>query len=66
MDPMDVDDFQAVLESCGVDVWTFIEMAISMAAADYGAELKSQRDGIVERLYARATSASLSGEQPQC
>jgi hypothetical protein len=35
-------------------------------AVDYGAELKSRRDGIVERLYARATSASASasGEQP--
>jgi hypothetical protein len=66
MTTMDVDDFRAVLESCGVDVWTFIETAISVAAADYGAELKSQRDGIVERLYAGATSASASGEQPRC
>ncbi|KAE7998245.1 hypothetical protein FH972_002809 [Carpinus fangiana] len=63
---MDVDDFRAVLESCGVDVWTFIETAISVAAADYGAELKSRRDGIVERLYAGAISASASGEQPRC
>ncbi|KAE8037364.1 hypothetical protein FH972_009957 [Carpinus fangiana] len=63
---MDVDDFWAVLESYGVDVWTFIETMISVAAADYGTELKSWRDGIVERLYAGATSASAIGEQPRC
>jgi hypothetical protein len=61
MTTMDVDDFRAMFESCGVDVWTFIEMAISVAAADYSAELKSRRDGIVERLYAGATLASASG-----
>jgi hypothetical protein len=62
---MDVDDFWAVLESCSVDVWTFIETVILVAAADYSAELKSQRDGIVERLYTGVTSASASGEQPR-
>ncbi|KAJ4950057.1 hypothetical protein NE237_026889 [Protea cynaroides] len=35
----------------GVDVWTFIETAISVASLDYGNELKNRRDGIVERLY---------------
>jgi hypothetical protein len=59
---MNMDDFQAVLESYA---WTFIEM-ISVAVADYGAELKSWRDGIMERLYTGTTSASASGEQPRC
>jgi hypothetical protein len=64
---MDVDDFRVVLESCGVDVWTFIETAIAVAAADYGAELKRRRDGIVERLYAgTSSSSSAAAEQPRC
>ena len=41
-----------VLETLGVDVWTFIETTILMASMDYGSELKQRRDGIVERLYA--------------
>jgi len=36
---MDVDDFRVVLESCGVDVWTFIETAIAVAR-DRGAALR--------------------------
>lgn len=55
---MDADDFRAVLDSCGVDVWAFIETAIEVAAADYGGELKRRRDGIVERLYAGASSVA--------
>jgi hypothetical protein len=66
MTTIDVDDFRAVLERCGMDVWTFIEMKISVATTDYGVELKSRRDRIVERLYTRATSALVSREQPQC
>lgn len=58
---MDLDDFRAVLESCGVDVWTFIDTAIEVASLDYGGELKHRRDGIVERLY----SAS-SPSEPRC
>ena len=53
---MDIDDFRTVLESSGVDVWTFIETAISVASMDYGSELKRRRDGIVERLYAATAS----------
>ena len=53
---MDIDDFRTVLESSGVDVWTFIETAISVASMDYGSELKQRRDGIVERLYAATAS----------
>lgn len=64
---MDVEDFRVVLESCGVDVWTFIETAIAVAAADYGAELKLRRDGIVERLYAGpSSSSSAPAEQARC
>ncbi|KAF3952898.1 hypothetical protein CMV_021595 [Castanea mollissima] len=53
---MDIDDFRTVLESSGVDVWTFIETAISVASMDYGSELKQRRDGIVERLYTATAS----------
>ncbi|XP_030975523.1 probable mediator of RNA polymerase II transcription subunit 26c isoform X2 [Quercus robur] len=53
---MDIDDFRTILESSGVDVWTFIETAISVASMDYGSELKQRRDGIVERLYAATAS----------
>ena len=45
-----------VLETSGVDVWTFIEIAISVVSMDYGSELKQRRDGIVERLYAATAS----------
>ncbi|GLT44047.1 hypothetical protein SLA2020_179650 [Shorea laevis] len=48
---MDLDDFRSILESAGVDVWTFIDTAILVASVDYGQELKQRRDGIVERLY---------------
>ncbi|KAK8612110.1 hypothetical protein V6N13_092229 [Hibiscus sabdariffa] len=49
---MDLDDFRSVLETAGVDVWTFIDTAILVASLDHGQELKQRRDGIVERLYA--------------
>ncbi|KAK4774018.1 hypothetical protein SAY87_029037 [Trapa incisa] len=49
---MDLDDFRAVLESSGVDVWTFLDTAITVASSDCLNELKRRRDGIVERLYA--------------
>uniref|UniRef100_A0A2N9I249 TFIIS N-terminal domain-containing protein n=1 Tax=Fagus sylvatica TaxID=28930 RepID=A0A2N9I249_FAGSY len=62
---MDLEDFRAVLESSGVDVWTFIETAIAVASVDYGSELKQRRDGIVERLYA-ATASFSTNEQSRC
>ncbi|KAJ8769550.1 hypothetical protein K2173_005153 [Erythroxylum novogranatense] len=49
---MDLDDFRSILESSGVDVWTFIDTALVVASLDYGGELKQRRDSIVERLYA--------------
>ncbi|XWS08318.1 hypothetical protein CRYUN_Cryun41cG0069200 [Craigia yunnanensis] len=54
---MDLDDFRSVLETAGVDVWTFIDTAILVASLDYGQELKQRRDGIVERLYATSVVA---------
>ncbi|XP_068659028.1 probable mediator of RNA polymerase II transcription subunit 26c isoform X2 [Aristolochia californica] len=51
---MDLDDFRSILRDSGVDLWTFIETAISLASADFPMELQSRRDGIVERLYTGA------------
>lgn len=49
---MDLDDFRSILDTAGVDVWTFIDTAILVASLDFGHELKRRRDDIVERLYA--------------
>eukprot|EP00262_Sarcandra_glabra_P013339 TRINITY_DN3672_c0_g1_i1.p1 TRINITY_DN3672_c0_g1~~TRINITY_DN3672_c0_g1_i1.p1 ORF type:complete len:237 (+),score=26.58 TRINITY_DN3672_c0_g1_i1:302-1012(+) len=49
---MDLDDFRSILRSSGVDLWTLMDTAISIASTDYQNELKVRRDGIVERLYA--------------
>lgn len=49
---MDLDDFRSILDTAGIDVWTFIDTAILVASLDYGQELKQRRDNIVERLYA--------------
>ncbi|XP_010252356.1 PREDICTED: probable mediator of RNA polymerase II transcription subunit 26c [Nelumbo nucifera] len=48
---MNFDDFRSILRNSGVDVWTFIDTAISVASLDYKNELKDRRDGIIERLY---------------
>ncbi|KAJ8557373.1 hypothetical protein K7X08_002998 [Anisodus acutangulus] len=48
---MDLDEFRLILSESKVDVWTIIDAAISVAAIDYGDELKHRRDGIVEKLY---------------
>lgn len=53
---MDLDDFRSILETAGVDVWTFIDTAIDVASMDYAGELRRRRDGIVERLYASTTA----------
>ena len=49
---MDYDDLRTIVQSSGVDVFTFIDAAIAVAAADEGGELRRRRDGIVEKLYA--------------
>ena len=55
---MDLDDFRSILDTAGVDVWLFIDTAITVASLDCGDELRRRRDGIMERIYA-ATSAPL-------
>ncbi|KAI4365501.1 hypothetical protein MLD38_021481 [Melastoma candidum] len=55
---MDLDDFRTVLESSGVDVWTFIDTAITVASMDCSDELRYRRDGIVERLFAATLPAA--------
>ncbi|KAK1263428.1 putative mediator of RNA polymerase II transcription subunit 26c [Acorus gramineus] len=49
---MDLDDLRSVLIDGGLDLWDLIDAAVSVAAADHPIELRSRRDGIVERLYA--------------
>ncbi|KAL3840112.1 hypothetical protein ACJIZ3_024703 [Penstemon smallii] len=55
---MDLDDFRSFILDSGLDVWTWIDMAISLASSDYENELKNRRDGIIQRLYAPAFSKS--------
>lgn len=55
---LDLDDFRAILDTTGVDVWTFIDTAMEVASLDYGNQLKNRRDGIVERLYALTSPPS--------
>ncbi|KAF9666031.1 hypothetical protein SADUNF_Sadunf16G0186600 [Salix dunnii] len=55
---MNIDDFRSILESSGVDVWTFIDTAIDVASLDFGSELKRRRDDIVARLFAASSSCS--------
>ncbi|KAL1543697.1 putative mediator of RNA polymerase II transcription subunit 26c isoform X1 [Salvia divinorum] len=49
---MDLNDFRSFISDSGVDVWTCIDMSISVASADHQIELRSRRDGIVEKLFA--------------
>ncbi|XP_057766117.1 probable mediator of RNA polymerase II transcription subunit 26c isoform X2 [Salvia miltiorrhiza] len=51
---MDSDEFRAILSRSGVGIWALIDAAIGFASSDYGDELRSRRDGIVESLYAPA------------
>ncbi|PIA47759.1 hypothetical protein AQUCO_01400394v1 [Aquilegia coerulea] len=48
---MDLDDFRSILRNSGVDIWTLIDTAISIASEDYRNEIRDRRDAIVERLY---------------
>ena len=50
---MDEEILGKVLNSLGVDLWSLIDSAISVAVRDHGNELKLRRDGIVEQLYSR-------------
>ncbi|OIT30537.1 PREDICTED: probable mediator of RNA polymerase II transcription subunit 26c [Nicotiana attenuata] len=49
---MELDEFRLMLENSSVDLWTFIDTAISVAILDHENELLSRRDAIVEKLYA--------------
>ncbi|PIN23159.1 hypothetical protein CDL12_04123 [Handroanthus impetiginosus] len=53
---MDLNEFRAFILDSGLDVWTWIDMAISVASHDHENELKSRRDQIVQKLYAPAFS----------
>lgn len=57
---MDRDDLKSILLSAGVSLWTLIETAIGVAAAEHGPELRARRDGLVERLYAAAPPPDLA------
>ncbi|XP_073315995.1 probable mediator of RNA polymerase II transcription subunit 26c isoform X2 [Primulina huaijiensis] len=49
---MDLDEFRSLVVDSGLDVWTWIDMAISLASADHEKELMNRRDGIIQKLYA--------------
>lgn len=53
---MDLNMFRSFMEDSGLDVWTVMDMAITVACEDHEKELKNRRDGIIERLYAQAFS----------
>lgn len=48
---MDPEDLKAVLRTTGVDLWSLIDTAITVAAAEHGREFKMRRGVIVEKLY---------------
>ncbi|PIN11451.1 hypothetical protein CDL12_15953 [Handroanthus impetiginosus] len=52
---MDPEEFREILSRSGVGIWALIEAAIKVASSDYGEELHSRRDKIVESLYTPAT-----------
>lgn len=56
---MDLEEFRSFVLDSGIDVWTWIDLAISMASTDYEHELKNRRDGIIHKLYSTPTL-------PQC
>ncbi|GER47892.1 transcription elongation factor family protein [Striga asiatica] len=53
---MDLNEFRSFILESGLDIWTWIDMSISVACADHENELKTRRDGIIQRLYAPAFS----------
>ncbi|KAL2232242.1 UNVERIFIED_CONTAM: putative mediator of RNA polymerase II transcription subunit 26c [Sesamum indicum] len=64
---MDLNEFRSFILDSGLDVWTWIDMAISVASADHENELKKRRDGIVQRLYAPVFARCLNcGLQLSC
>lgn len=57
---MDLDDFRSLLGSSGVDIWTLIDTAVTVATLDYATELKDRRDGIIGKLYAKVDPVCLN------
>ncbi|GFP86909.1 probable mediator of RNA polymerase ii transcription subunit 26c [Phtheirospermum japonicum] len=49
---MDLNEFRSFILDSGLDIWTWIDMSISVACADHENELKNRRDAIIQRLYA--------------
>lgn len=64
---MDLNVFRSFMKDSGLDVWTVMDMAITVACEDHEKELKNRRDGIIERLYApaflRCNSCVLNGSE---
>ncbi|KAJ6798204.1 putative mediator of RNA polymerase II transcription subunit 26c [Iris pallida] len=60
---MDRDDLKSILLSAGVSLWTLIETAIGLAAAEHGPELSARRDGLVDRIYAAAPPPDLAEQE---
>ncbi|KAL2654244.1 hypothetical protein R1flu_022372 [Riccia fluitans] len=46
-----MDNWRNFFESSGQDIWTIIDKAIGVAAADFPQELRLRRDGLTERMY---------------
>uniref|UniRef100_A0A0D6R376 TFIIS N-terminal domain-containing protein n=1 Tax=Araucaria cunninghamii TaxID=56994 RepID=A0A0D6R376_ARACU len=57
---MDLNEFRSLYESAGVDIWTMIDMAITVASIDFCKEFKTRRDQIAERLFATTTTHCLN------
>ncbi|GAB2279294.1 hypothetical protein Dimus_013938 [Dionaea muscipula] len=57
---MDLDDFRSILGDSGVDIWTLIETAITVASLDHGGEFKDRRDRLVGKLYAEVVPVCLN------
>ena len=56
---MDLAQFRSILKTSGVDVWEFMEMAVTVASLDHNGDVdnfKRRRASIVERLYTTTTS----------
>uniref|UniRef100_A0A5B6Z9S2 Putative mediator of RNA polymerase II transcription subunit 26c n=1 Tax=Davidia involucrata TaxID=16924 RepID=A0A5B6Z9S2_DAVIN len=67
---MDSDKFRSIMMNSGVDMWTLIETAISVASMDCEIEFKHRREAIVERLYtpgvSRCRNCDIYHQKPKC
>eukprot|EP00252_Welwitschia_mirabilis_P000815 TRINITY_DN107_c0_g1_i4.p1 TRINITY_DN107_c0_g1~~TRINITY_DN107_c0_g1_i4.p1 ORF type:complete len:245 (+),score=58.46 TRINITY_DN107_c0_g1_i4:351-1085(+) len=53
---MDLEDLRRFVEDSGVDIWTLINAALTVALTDYPKEFKERRDQIAAKLYSSAPS----------